>query len=745
MPRIYLVKLAIILLLTALPFTAAAKQQPPDDDTRPASAALPAPAFGIPPDGTRLGSMGAVTLQWDLPAGATQYQLQVTPANGDGPGVNLIRNAESQFVIPAPPTWYILLPGMTYTWRVRVTDARGSVGEGDPSWSPWSPSWRFTTPPPTIDTISPTQPALGATATSQNPTLVWTDANPGIFYYEIQLSSDPLFNTDPFTATAAVYWNLVHGGETAPQNSWAVPTNARLDPNTRYYWRVRPRVQGNGTPVNWGLPFWFMTVCPPGSPQCAGGADLSVTTLDAGVASVAAGSQVQIQYTIKNLSVGTSVPAEVHAVLSPDINITRLKQDLGPINTVGALASQQSVNQLATVQIPANQPVGGYFLGVYVDWTNQNKEAESGKSSNNGLGKLLTVLVSDCPTGQVRHTDGSCVTPTPTTTPSPTATWTPSPTPTPSPTATSTATPTLIAQVQWTARASMPTARERFGLAAGNNGRLYAIGGAVGGGWTAVVEEYDPSTGTWRSVASLSDGRYGLAAVTAPDGKIYAIGGFNLNGPPAAVEVYDPATNVWTRKAGMPTPRGYLALAAGGNGRIYAIGGANGAGTSYALVEEFDPQTNTWAAKASMPTARHWLGATTATNGKIYAIGGARADGGALSAVEEYDIASNTWKILPNLPVGRWGLGVGSALNGRIYAIGGHDGTAIMPTVTEYDPISNLWATRTSMPTARLWLGVAAATNGKLYAIGGGKGVFTNENLGTVEEATVNTTNVALR
>ncbi|MCX6023623.1 MAG: hypothetical protein NTZ05_18190 [Chloroflexi bacterium] len=431
MPRTSLVTLVIVLLLTALPFTAAAKQQPWEPAPDLAPAALAAPSSPIPPDGTRLSSMGAVTLQWNLPAGSTQYQLQVTPFNGDGPGINLIRNAEGQFTIPSPPTWYVLLPGMTYTWRVRVTDFAGSVSEGDSSWGPWSPSWRFATPQPTAETISPTQPALGTTATSQNPTLVWTDANPGIFYYEIQLSSDPLFNTDPFTATAAVYWNLVHGGETAPQNSWAVPLSARLDADgKRYYWRVRPRVQGNGTPVNWGLPFWFQTIGGDSLPN----PDLSVTTLETGAASVAPGGSVQIQYTIKNLGVGASVTAEVHAVLSPDVNITRLKQDLGPINTVGALGSQQSVSQLATVQIPANQPVGSYFLGVYVDWTNQNRETESGKSGNNGLGKLLTVT-------QVVVAPTITVTPTSTNTPSPMATNTPTPTFTPNPTATNTATP----------------------------------------------------------------------------------------------------------------------------------------------------------------------------------------------------------------------------------------------------------------------------------------------------------------
>ncbi|MCX6024134.1 MAG: hypothetical protein NTZ05_20860 [Chloroflexi bacterium] len=179
MRRTSLVLLAIVLILTALPFTAAANQQPWEQKP-PQPAMLPAPDRPIPPDGTRLGSMGAITLQWNLPPGSTQYHLQVVPFNGDGPEIDLIRNAEGQFTIPAPPTWYVMLPGMTYSWQVRVTDKPTAAAPGDPSWSSWAGPWRFTTPNPNADTISATEPVLGGRATSTTPTLVWTDANPGI-------------------------------------------------------------------------------------------------------------------------------------------------------------------------------------------------------------------------------------------------------------------------------------------------------------------------------------------------------------------------------------------------------------------------------------------------------------------------------------------------------------------------------------------------------------------------------------
>ena len=52
-----------------------------------------------------------------------------------------------------------------------------------------------------------------------------------------------------------------------PLNSWGVPASFPLEPGTRYYWRVRPRVQGNGTPPAWSALFFFTT--PGGTPTPA--------------------------------------------------------------------------------------------------------------------------------------------------------------------------------------------------------------------------------------------------------------------------------------------------------------------------------------------------------------------------------------------------------------------------------------------------------------------------------------------
>ncbi|MCX6021345.1 MAG: hypothetical protein NTZ05_06385, partial [Chloroflexi bacterium] len=138
---------------------------------------LPSPLQTDPPDGAQLASLSA-TLSWRNPPGATQYHLQVTPWNNDGPGLDLIVGdpalvAHASYTIPAPLFGegpYIMLPGATYTWHVQVSDARRSLGPNQPDWSYWSAIRTFTTPRPNASTIQIVTPSDGATITTATPT-----------------------------------------------------------------------------------------------------------------------------------------------------------------------------------------------------------------------------------------------------------------------------------------------------------------------------------------------------------------------------------------------------------------------------------------------------------------------------------------------------------------------------------------------------------------------------------------------
>lgn len=201
----------------------------------------------------------SVELYVNAPPGTTRLESQVLPFNNDGAGV--FDEAGTPFAIhawgeigrrvPPPPEWYGLLPDMTYTWRVRVSGSTNpdqtEIWPGVFVPNPWLER-NFHTAATTLDTI-----ALKNVPTTNDltPTLTWENTNNQIFYYEVQVSKDPNFNTEPATATAAVYWELRHGGVTNPKNAYTIPNNFPLEKGTDYFWRVRPRVQGDGKPMEW--------------------------------------------------------------------------------------------------------------------------------------------------------------------------------------------------------------------------------------------------------------------------------------------------------------------------------------------------------------------------------------------------------------------------------------------------------------------------------------------------------------
>ncbi len=265
--------------------------------------------------------------------------------------------------------------------------------------------------------------------------------------------------------------------------------------------------------------------------------------------------------------------------------------------------------------------------------------------------------------------------------------------------------------VSWATRASMPTARYDLGVAAANNGRIYAIGGHTGGSPVAMVEEYDPATNTWVARASMPTARTQLGVAVANNGKIYAIGGWPSG---AAVEEYDPATDTWASRASMPTGRYDLGVVAASNGKIYAMGG-----WYTAAVEEYDPATDTWVSRSNMPEVRFGFGVAAANNGKIYVFGGYRNGWSETATVLEYDPATDTWATRASMPRPTAQLCAVLGSNDKIYAIGGRQGGTPLAAVEEYDPTTDTWASRASMSRGRQSLYAVAASNGKIYAIGG--------------------------
>ena len=147
-------------------------------------------------------------------------------------------------------------------------------------------------------------------------------------------------------------------------------------------------------------------------------------------------------------------------------------------------------------------------------------------------------------------------------------------------------------------------------------------------------EAYDPETDTWTAKAPMPHPREHLTS-TVVNGKLYAIGGrvggldHNLD----ANEMYDPINDTWSIREPMPSKRGGLSSASLSNGNIYVFGGEENGGT-FNNNEKYDPVSDKWTKELSMPTARHGLVAA-AVNNRIYVLGGGLEPGLNVSGLNE--------------------------------------------------------------------------------------------------------------
>jgi len=358
---------------------------------RPAGATLAvAPVPSAPSAGATLTGM-APQLDWSLPAGATQVHLQVTTANGDGPGVNLILNATSSFIVPAPLDWYGLLPDMTYDWKVRATDATTAVGEADASWGPWSTTTAFRTPKVDISSVSLYAPVGGQEVNSAQPVLTWASATADLYYWEVQVSQDAAFGSDSF-----LYWVLVHGDVSYPNNAYTIPASFPLDAGATYYWRVRPRVQGDGTELAWTSAASFKTP--------ASGA-LTVNVLTPADESVVASSTLSVTGQTKPGAFVTVDDQFVTANASGDFTVTVTVTE--GINLIDVIASDVS-GAVVTTSLTVSYLPGG--TGTLQDSRERGRDGRDlfrvhiGEVTEKGTadfelkdrnGRVATVLVDD--------------------------------------------------------------------------------------------------------------------------------------------------------------------------------------------------------------------------------------------------------------------------------------------------------------------------------------------------------------
>ncbi|MBN1245151.1 hypothetical protein JXA31_06120, partial [Candidatus Bathyarchaeota archaeon] len=166
---------------------------------------------------------------------------------------------------------------------------------------------------------------------------------------------------------------------------------------------------------------------------------------------------------------------------------------------------------------------------------------------------------------------------------------------------------TDAAEDTWATKEPMHQARAGLGVAT-VNGKIYAIGGTTasgqsppeipGGGFVGTNEEYDPATDTWTYKASMPTPR-DYFAIAAYGNKIYCIGGaagFSFDEglhsyfyiTSGVNEVYDTVTDMWETKTPCPNV-GMKCQAHVVNGKIYVMDGS--------MPYVYDPENDSWATK----------------------------------------------------------------------------------------------------------------------------------------------------
>ena len=298
----------------------------------------------------------------------------------------------------------------------------------------------------------------------------------------------------------------------------------------------------------------------------------------------------------------------------------------------------------------------------------------------------------------------------------------------------------------WVEKALMQ--KERLGLGViAVDGKIYAIGGTANAGFISSVlstnEQYDPTTNMWVYKASMPTARV-YFAIAAYENKIYCFGGITGMGisetimpgmytdiDTDVVEEYNTLTDTWTVKAHMPKGGGMHMSAQEVNGLIYVFDSQN-------YIYVYNPLNDSWTERDSMFIPPY----TTVIDGKIIATGthGVRTNSTSYSLADEvqqvatYDPITNnlTYGLDASIGVDAGNVGATSGIYApkRVYVMGVKSSTSpSVPVNQAYDPITNTWTEATSMPTLRTNFGVAVV-NDTVYAIGGLLVSFTYDSTG---------------
>jgi hypothetical protein len=314
------------------------------------------------------------------------------------------------------------------------------------------------------------------------------------------------------------------------------------------------------------------------------------------------------------------------------------------------------------------------------------------------------------------------------------------------------------AEDTWATKAPMQQARAGLGVAV-VNGKIYAIGGSTAsgsyppdifaGGFVGTNEEYDPETDTWTTKASMPTPR-DYFAIAAYGNKIYCIGGavgfsvdertgFHSYIGSGVNEVYDTVTNRWVTKTPMPD-YGMECQAYVVNGKIYVVDGS--------FVYAYDPENDSWATKTRMPKPYPKYDSSPVSavvdNKIVVTFDFSTFNSSTMFEYYEqkvwiYDTETDSWSGgTSGTTVVHGGAAVatvGVKAPQKVYVLGLTIGQYLSPSTNQvYDPMADAWTTATAMNARRKDFGVAVVDD-VLYAIGG---YYSTSRYGMVTPVAVN-------
>ncbi|MHB8419182.1 MAG: hypothetical protein ACYDCL_13990 [Myxococcales bacterium] len=286
--------------------------------------------------------------------------------------------------------------------------------------------------------------------------------------------------------------------------------------------------------------------------------------------------------------------------------------------------------------------------------------------------------------------------------------------------------------------ALLPTARDSMAVAAGPDGRIYAMGGYLYATTVTVatVEIFDPRTNLWSTGPSLPT-PVELAGAVADDGGVFVMGGYDCatagqcnagTGTTEGVgQFLDVGTGAWsqTSAAGVTFSDTYPAIGPGG---VFFIPGGVGTASPTETLR-FTPTGvgagGSWSNSGpALPLAAWDMGVTAGLDGTVYSINGTNTNTAPLTEVLALPPGATSWKAVANDATPRCDLAAATDRLGRVYAIGG-DNCPNNPAYTQYgsteifDPTAGSWSTASPLPNPIAYITAAVGPEGRIYVIGG--------------------------